>query len=527
MLGMKEKKKYAVDQPLKRINWNKIQTQRLKENSFWVKANEEKYASDDVCQILIENFSTKTVKTKLTDTKSNEEPSSKKRGGPSKELKYIDEKLAQNISILIRSLKADPNEIYKWLVDCNLERLNLDSLIQLEKFLPDEKILGQYQELKENIDELDPSEKFLVIISKLKGLRKRLRNLIFKIKFVDQHEETKLDLAAGTQACIDVKNSEKFQKLLEILLFVGNFMNSGSSNLEGSVGFDMKFLPKFYGTKANDNRRTLLHLVVQIVSEKHQHIFNFSKDFDDFLEHASRIDPISTQKAITEIKHNISNLDLDIRNAKQKSNDVSNERFLDIMCPFLKESQLQFETLDCMHTKMNEAYKELADFYSFDMTKYTMGEFFSDLKMFSQQFQQCHLENIKLKETEEKIRRAEEEKAQREKEKQARITQKEKLIKSHGDEMGDTGVMDNLLEALQSGKLLNPNSNNSPGGFGRGRRPPRRDHNSLMSGMECQAFSIICLPNFFKSNFNTILFFSDFRRTMNRQAPRNVLQQVQ
>ena len=78
---------------------------------------------------------------------------------------------------------------------------------------------------------------------------------------------------------MDVKNSEKFQKLLEILLFVGNFMNSGSSNLEGSVGFDMKFLPKFYGTKANDNRRTLLHLVVQIVSDKHQQIFNFNKDF--------------------------------------------------------------------------------------------------------------------------------------------------------------------------------------------------------------------------------------------------------
>ena len=43
------------------INWNKIQTQRLKENSFWVKANEEKYAHDDICQILIDNFSTKTT----------------------------------------------------------------------------------------------------------------------------------------------------------------------------------------------------------------------------------------------------------------------------------------------------------------------------------------------------------------------------------------------------------------------------------------------------------------------------------
>ena len=60
---MKEKKKYKVDQPLKRINWSKIPTQQLKESSFWIKANEEKFASDDICQMLIENFSTKQTKT--------------------------------------------------------------------------------------------------------------------------------------------------------------------------------------------------------------------------------------------------------------------------------------------------------------------------------------------------------------------------------------------------------------------------------------------------------------------------------
>lgn len=81
-------------------------------------------------------------------------------------------------------------------------------------------------------------------ISKIKGLRKRLKSLIFKCKFPEQQEEIKINLVAGTQACLDVKSSEKFQKLLEILLFVGNFMNSGSSNLEGSFGFDMKYLPK-------------------------------------------------------------------------------------------------------------------------------------------------------------------------------------------------------------------------------------------------------------------------------------------
>lgn len=78
-------------------------------------------------------------------------------------------------------------------------------------------------------------------ISQLKGLRKRIKSLIFKSKFSDQFKEIKDDLAAGIESCEDVKKSEKFQKLLEVFLLVGNFLNSGSNSLEGSIGFDMKF----------------------------------------------------------------------------------------------------------------------------------------------------------------------------------------------------------------------------------------------------------------------------------------------
>lgn len=114
------------------------------------------------------------------------------------------------------------------------------------------------------------------------------------------------------------------------------------------------------------------------------------------------------------------------------------------------------------------------DFYSFECSKYTLGEFFNDLKTFSLQFQLCIDDNVKIKETEEKIKRAEEEKEKREKEKQARKNHKEKLMQttSGGGEMGDTGVMDNLLEALQSGKLFEASS---AGPAKQGRRPMNRD----------------------------------------------------
>ena len=188
------------------------------------------------------------------------------------------------------------------------------------------------------------------------------------------------------------------------------------------------------------------------------------------------VDGLIIQKSLNEMKTSIKNLELDLKNFKNKLDQ--SDKYLEIMEAFSNDARARHETLDCMFNKMNECYKELADFYAFDGSKYPLGEFFTDLKTFCQQFEQCLNDNLKFKETEQKVRRAEEERNTREKEKQARKAQKEKFIKSGsngGD--GDTGVMDNLLEALQSGKIFeaaNPNIN----GPGR-RRPMRRDHNLM------------------------------------------------
>lgn len=83
------------------------------------------------------------------------------------------------LAILLKSFKADPKEIFEWLMKCDLNKLSQSSLEQLEKFLPDDTTLAKYQELKENIDDLDSSEKFLVIVSFNKTCYFLIKNLFF------------------------------------------------------------------------------------------------------------------------------------------------------------------------------------------------------------------------------------------------------------------------------------------------------------------------------------------------------------
>lgn len=51
------------------------------------------------------------------------------------------------------------------------------------------------------------------------------------------------DIVAGTAACEEVKDSSKFAKVLELILLLGNYMNTGSKNAQ-AFGFEISFLTK-------------------------------------------------------------------------------------------------------------------------------------------------------------------------------------------------------------------------------------------------------------------------------------------
>lgn len=80
-------------------------------------------------------------------------------------------------------------------------------------------------------------------MSSVKMLRARLNGILFRLMFEEHVNNIKPDIMAVTLACEELKKSESFSKLLELVLFLGNYMNSGSRNAQ-SLGFNISFLCK-------------------------------------------------------------------------------------------------------------------------------------------------------------------------------------------------------------------------------------------------------------------------------------------
>ncbi|XP_058030578.1 protein diaphanous homolog 1 isoform X2 [Ahaetulla prasina] len=269
--GLPPKKVYKPEVQLRRTNWSKITAQELSEGCFWVKAKEDRYESDDLFAKLTLRFSTAQTKSKKQPESGEEKNQAKKKV---KELRVLDSKNAQNLSIFLGSFRLPYEEIKNAILEVN-EAVLTESMVQnLIKLMPEPDKLKMIAGLKEEYNELAESEQFGIVISSVSHLLPRLSAILFKLQFNEQVENIKPDIVAVTAACEELRNSENFGSLLSIILLVGNYMNSGSMNA-GAFGFNISFVCKLRDTKSTDQKMTLLHFLAETCELQYPDILNF------------------------------------------------------------------------------------------------------------------------------------------------------------------------------------------------------------------------------------------------------------
>uniref|UniRef100_A0A8C4FE27 Diaphanous-related formin 2 n=1 Tax=Dicentrarchus labrax TaxID=13489 RepID=A0A8C4FE27_DICLA len=455
--GLEPKKTYKPETVMKRVNWTKIVPQEMAENCFWIKVKEEKFENPDLFAQLSLYFSSQNVKDETDDRMQQ----FKKKA---KELRILDAKTAQNLSIFLGSFRLPYEEIRDIVLEVDEERLS-ESLIQnLIKNLPEQKELSALAELKGEYEELVESEQFGIVMSSVKLLRPRLNGILFKLTFEEQVNNIRPDIMNVTFACEEVKKSEGFCKLLELVLLVGNYMNAGSRNAQ-TFGFNISFLCKLRDTKSIGQNTTLLHFLAERCEENHEAILRFPDELEH-VDSASKVSAEILKSSLTTMERHIQRLENDIENFPKT--DDQQDKFVEKMSiSFLLwsfshlHSREQYEKLSTMHKNMQKLYESIGSYFAFDPHSVSVEDFFGELANFRILFMEAVKENHKKREMEEKIKRAKLAKEKAEREKQERQQKKKQLIdmNKEGDE---TGVMDSLMEALQSGAAFRDRRKRTP-----------------------------------------------------------------
>uniref|UniRef100_A0A8C8GF01 Diaphanous-related formin 2 n=1 Tax=Oncorhynchus tshawytscha TaxID=74940 RepID=A0A8C8GF01_ONCTS len=416
--------------------------QEMAENCFWIKVKEEKFENQEFFEQLSLSFSSRT-KGKVTQFKKK-----------AKELRILDAKTAQNLSIFLGSFRLPYEEIRDIVLEVDEGRLS-ESLIQnLIKNLPEQKELSALAELKNEYEDLCEPEQFGIVMSSVKLLRSRLNGILFKLTFEEQVNNIRPDIMNVTFACEEVKKSDSFSKLLEMVLLVGNYMNAGSRNAQ-TFGFNISFLCKLRDTKSADQNTTLLHFLAEKCDEKYPEILRFPEELQH-VERASKVSAEILKSSLSTMERHIQRLENDIENFPKT--DDEKDKFVEKLS--ISFSCFQYEKLSTMHKNMQKLYESLGSYYAFDPHVLCVEDFFGDLASFRTLFVEAVKDNHKKREMEEKIKRARLAKEKAEREKQERQQKKKQLIDMNKE--NETGVMDSLMEALQSGAAFRDRRKRTP-----------------------------------------------------------------
>lgn len=451
-------KDFKPGTPLKKVNWKKITPQKISEKSVWADIDDRALRlPDTLFEGLKDKFSTVRARPMNKINMNQESGPSQSQGISSKKtrsLKVMDQSIAQKFLITFGSLKMSPDDLVSNILKVNETQLNEAVLQELSKYFPQPKELDKLEKYRRDFDNLHDAEQLALTLGSIKDLVPRVNGICFKLKFNELVQDIKPHLVSATAACDEIRGAQSFKGILGLIRLIGNFMNAGSNNSQ-AYGFDISFLPKLISTKAADNQTTLLHYLTEVIGSEYPELMRFPEDLHH-LDDAARVSPEQLAKNLTAMKTSIRSLESDLKNFKPQSN---NDMFGVIMSKFVVKAKEEHELLQSMYAKMVTLYANLAKYFAFDRDKYPLEEFFNDIKIFKDQFQESYREIQRRREEKEKQERARLAKEAAEKQRMLRKNQQETNNVSKNSfvnmEKEEEGVMDNLMIALKSGKAFN------------------------------------------------------------------------
>uniref|UniRef100_A0A8C6WU02 Diaphanous-related formin 3 n=1 Tax=Neogobius melanostomus TaxID=47308 RepID=A0A8C6WU02_9GOBI len=442
--GLRPKKEFKPETSIKRLNWSKVSHVDI---CYWLNIHY-------TVLLLLTTPNTFSC-TRLQDDNLEDKKSIKKR---IKELKVLDPKIAQNLSIFLGSFRMPYEEIRRMIVEVDEEQLTEPMIQNLVKHLPEQGHLNALAKLKDEYSILSAPEQFGVVMSGVKRLRPRLNHILFRLQFEEQVTNLRPDILAVSSACEEVRKSPAFGRLLELVLLLGNYMNAGSRNAQ-SFGFDLSSLCKLKDTKSTDQKTTLLHFLAQVCEEEFPDVIKFADDLEH-VDRASRVSAENLEKSLRQMEQQLLQLERDLETLS--SPDDPNDMFFTKMTiSFHTVAREQYAKLVIMHSNMEMLYQNLLEYFAVDPKKTSVEELFTDLSNFRAMFTQALKENLRQREFEEKQKRARAAKEKAEREKQERQLKKRRLLEVNA-ENDETGVMDSLLEALQSGAAFRDRRKRAP-----------------------------------------------------------------
>ncbi|KAJ3218536.1 hypothetical protein HDU67_005095 [Dinochytrium kinnereticum] len=376
--------------PLLPLLWTKVPP-RYVHNSVWKALVERVYISDNSLAPKILD-QTEIQQVPQIFMKSTEPMSPKAVTASSKArrvaITIIDMTRARNMEILLASLRKSYGAAKDALLSIDDEFLTSERLSLLKQCIPTDEEIEIVQNYDGDKSELGNAEKFITVVASIPRLPQRIESLVYRNKFNEELDDLVTDLVALKEAALALRSSEKFQYTLQVVLVVGNYMNSGTYRGK-AYGFLLQGLSELEKTKANsmsewkDRAPTLLHYVARRIDELEPDNINLKDEL-------SAIELATQGKGLKAIRDELE--------ALQHLPHIEGDWFKDVMGAFIASSEVRVNEVTQKAKDIEDIVHSVLSFFGEDDTSKVSipDDFFRVVWEFQKALLRAHSENIAM-----------------------------------------------------------------------------------------------------------------------------------
>jgi len=274
--------------------------------------------------------------------------------------------------------------------------IGLDAVELLQRIQPllTTDLIKKYKEYvrdKKDLDKLTDEDKFMSKMSTVERLETKLKIMHFMSTFYDNLHAIQPRVDAIYLASKNTRNSKKFQKILEIILAFGNYMNSSK---KGSMyGFKLQGLDQLHTTKSSDKKCNVVHYIVDEVHENFPDLKGFYLELKN-IDKAVQIPLDGILQDVKELSEGMTLTQRELSLREDKPTQAKHQQNL-ILKNFVENASEMLSKLSKDAKNAEEAFKDCVEFYGENAKSTDTNKFFSTIVNFVERWKVTEAENEK------------------------------------------------------------------------------------------------------------------------------------
>lgn len=364
------------------FNWVALKPNQINGTVF-NEIDDERILEDLNVDEFEEMFKTKSQGPTIDLSMSKQKVSQK---GPNR-VTLLDSNRAKNLAITLRKVGKAPEEICRAIQLFDLRTLPVDFVECLMRFQPTEnevKVFRQFEKERKPLESLTDEDRFMMQFSKIERLMQKMTIMAFIGNFCESVQMLTPQLHAVIAASVSIKSSQKLKKILEIILALGNYMNSSK---RGAVyGFKLQSLDLLLETKSTDRKLTLLHYIANVVKEKYEQVTLFYNE----LHYVEKAAAVSLENVLLDVKELQRGMELTKREYSMHGHNT-------MLKDFITHNEGKLKKLQDDAKVAQDAYDEVVKFFGENAKTTPPSVFFPVFVRFIKAYRQAEDDNEQRK----------------------------------------------------------------------------------------------------------------------------------